>query len=67
MTRRRSTWRLLSWSPRTPRRGQGIAGTVIEILVDDVVIRAPERTGVERLARTFRAARLAQLPLPQAE
>jgi transposase len=37
----------------------GPAGTVIEILVGDVVIRAPESAGAEHLARAIRAARLA--------
>jgi transposase len=38
----------------------GPAGTVIEIVVGDVVIRAPESAGPEHLARAIRAARLAQ-------
>ena len=37
----------------------GPAGTVIEIVVGDVVIRAPEGAGPEHLARAIRAARLA--------
>ena len=35
------------------------AGDIVEILVGDVVIRAPERAGAEHLARAIRAARLA--------
>jgi len=38
----------------------GPVGTVIEIVVSDVVIRAPEGAGAEQLARVIRAARLAQ-------
>jgi hypothetical protein len=37
----------------------GRAGTVIEIVVGDAVIRAPESAGAEHLARAIRAARLA--------
>jgi transposase len=44
----------------TPSAGpSGPAGTVIEIVVGDVVIRAPESAGPEHLARAIRAARLA--------
>jgi hypothetical protein len=38
----------------------GPTGTVIEIVVGDAVIRAPESAGAEHLARAIRAARLAQ-------
>jgi transposase len=37
----------------------GTVGTVIEIVVGDVVIRAPESAGAEHLARAIRAVRLA--------
>jgi hypothetical protein len=43
-----------SAGPRRP------AGMMIEIVVGDVVIRAPEDAGAEHLARAIRAARLAQ-------
>jgi transposase len=44
----------------TPSAGpSGPAGTVIEIVVGDVVIRAPESAGAEHVARAIRAARLA--------
>ena len=39
---------------------RSLTGAVIEIVVGDVVIRAPEETGSEHLARAIRAARLAQ-------
>jgi transposase len=46
----------------TPPAGpSGPAGTVIEIVVGDVVIRAPESAGAEHVARAIRAARLAAL------
>jgi transposase len=43
----------------TPAALVGSADAVIEIVVCDVVIRAPERAGAEHLARAIRAARLA--------
>lgn len=37
----------------------GATGAMIEIVVGDVVVRAPESAGAEHLARAIRAARLA--------
>lgn len=45
--------------PRSEEPRSAAAAPAVEILVGDVVIRAPEAAGAEQLARAIRAARLA--------